>query len=440
MMDGCDMILMQDRATENFISQLVLGYKIPRMIKIRQSFDVRHIDDINGAVSSELQKEAILKRLALIHEGDSVAITAGSRFISHLPEILKYLISEVMQRGGKPFIVPAMGSHGGATGEGQRLILDSFGINERTMGVPIESSMETLCLGKVDDARPVFMDANAARADHIIVVNRIKPHTCFRGSYESGLMKMMVIGLGKQKGAEMCHDEGFGRMARNIELFGHFILGHAPILFGLGIVENAYDQTYVIKAIEPSRIAKEEPDLLCLAKEKLGKLLFPSCDILVVDQIGKNISGSGMDPNITGRFVSEYASGGIKAQRVAVLDLTEESHANCIGVGVADVTTRRFLSKACPCYGYVNGLTSLVIAGTKIPMALRSDKEAIGACLRTCTGIDRNNARIIRIKDTLHVGEIEISESLLEEARRNPNIEILGEPHDWQFDASGNLF
>ena len=280
-----------------------------------------------------------------VKKGDTIAITVGSRQIANLPLIVKTLAEELKKIGACPFVVPAMGSHGGATAEGQKAIVESYGMSESYTGIPIKSTMETTNIGLTEDGRPTFIDAYAAKANYIIALNRIKPHTSFRGKYESGLMKILVIGLGKQRGAEICHNEGFGRMAYNIEMFGKSIITHAPILLGIGIVENAFDKTFKIEALTPQQIISEEPKLLSLAKEKMGKILFSSCDVLIVDQIGKNISGGGMDPNITGRFSTSYATGGIKAQTVTVLDMTKESHGSALGIGVAETTTQKLWIK-----------------------------------------------------------------------------------------------
>lgn len=431
--------MFEDKETEDIISKLLTGYRFPRMIRVRQKFDDKKLTDVSATIREEFLSPKIANVLNKIKRGDRVAITAGSRQITNACSILLSIITEVKNRGGEPFIVPAMGSHGGATADGQLKLLNSLGISEETIGVPIISCMDTVLIGKTDDGHSVYIDKNAFEADHIIVFHRIKIHPCFHGPYESGLMKMMTIGLGKQYGAQTCHNEGFGLMTKNIEAFGRAILKYAPVLLGVAVVENAYDQTCIIKALTPEEIPDEEPKLLELARKKMGRLLFNYCDVLVVDWIGKNISGSGMDCNITGRYTTEFASGGIKAQKLAVLDLTEESHGNCVGIGMADVTTKKLLNKSCLQYAYVNALTSLVSTGCKLPMVVKSDREAIAACIRMCVGIDRDNVRLIRIHDTLHIGEIEVSESMLDEVRSNPFLEILSEPYEMRFDEYGNI-
>lgn len=283
------------------VSELLADIPLPRMRKVRQKFDAACIEvqDIPRRIEEEFSRSEISET---IRPGMEIAITAGSRGIANIPLILSAIVEEVKKRGALPFLVPAMGSHGGATAEGQAEVLREYGITEDTVGCEIRSSMETVVVGKTSDGRPVYVDRNAAGADGIIVCGRIKPHTGYRGKYESGIMKMMAIGLGKQKGAEEIHADGFGEMYRNIPLYGEVILRNAPVLFGLAILENAYDQTRELAALTPEEILQKEPELLERAKSYMPCILFPDCDVLVVDRIGKNISGDGMDPNITGRF------------------------------------------------------------------------------------------------------------------------------------------
>ncbi|MBP7494754.1 MAG: DUF2088 domain-containing protein, partial [Spirochaetales bacterium] len=349
------------------------------------------------------------------------------------------IVKQIQKLGGKPFIFPAMGSHGGATAEGQREMLEGYGITEKTMGVPIKSSMETVVIGHTPEGKPVYIDKNAAEADGVVVVGRIKPHTAFRGTWESGLLKMMVIGMGKQKGAESCHDEGFGRMAHNVEVYADVIMSKANILFGVGIVENAFDNTCLIEAILPDHFKKREAELLKIARELMPKILIPKFDILIVDQIGKNFSGDGADPNITGTYCTPYATGGPEFQRYVILDLSDETHGNAIGIGMADFTTKRAFDKTDFDATYPNALTSTVVSGVKMPMVLKSDREAIQAALFCCTGIDKSKPKIVRIKNSSHIDTIMVSEALIEEARRNSQMQVLEEPKELSFDRQGNL-
>jgi hypothetical protein len=340
-----------------------------------------------------------------------------------------------------------MGSHGGATGEGQRALIEGYGVTEEFIGCPIVSSMETVVIGQSEAYEPggpyfgVRIDKNAAEADGIIVAGRIKPHTDFHGPYESGIMKMMAIGLGKREGADICHQNGFGHMARMIFLFGNTIIKNAPVILGFGILENAYCQTCKFAALRPDEIEEKEPPLLEEARGHLPLILFDSTDVLVVDRIGKDISGDGMDPNITGASpCSPWVSGGIKALRTAVLDLTPETHGAAMGMGAAHTTTRRLFNKIDYEATYVNAVTSRGIDFVRIPCILDTDKEAIQLALRTSIGYDKDHPRIIRIADSLHTETIWISEAMEAEARANKRLEILSGPQDWPFDKDGNLW
>lgn len=418
------------------IGSMVGQYKAPPMARVNQIFEDNRLKDIPGAIAKEFQKPEIASR---IKPGMSIAITSGSRGIARIAEITKEIVKQIQNLGGKPFIFPAMGSHGGATAEGQRQVLESYGITEKTMGVPIISSMETVVIGYTPEGKPVYIDKNAHEADGIVVVGRIKPHTAFRGTWESGILKMMVIGMGKQKGAESCHDEGFGRMAHNVEVYADVIMANTRILFGVGIVENAFDDTYLIEAIPPSQFKKRDAELLELAKNLMPKILIPKFDILIVDRIGKNFSGDGADPNITGTYATPYASGGPEYQRYVILDLSDETHGNAIGVGMADFTTKRVFDKTDFDATYPNALTATVTAVAKMPMVLNCDREAIQAAIFCCTEIDKTKPKIVRIKNTSHIDEIMVSEALIEEVKRHPQMKLLEEPKELPFDQEGNL-
>lgn len=318
-------------------------------------------------------------------------------------------------------------------------VLASYGITEATMGVPVKSSMETVIVGQTQEGKPVHIDKHASEADGIVVVGRVKPHTCFRGRYESGLVKMMAIGLGKQKGAESCHAEGFGKMAENIEAFADQIIAKTNILFGIAIVENAFDRTSRIEAIPTERIKQREGELLLEAKSLMPSIYLRNFDILIIDRIGKNISGDGADPNISGTYATPYASGGPEFQRYVVLDLTDETHGNANGIGMADFTTKRVFDKTDFDLTYPNGLTTTLVSTLSMPMVLRNDKSAMQAAIFSCNGIDKSRPRIVRLKNTAHVEEIMVSEALLEEVRAHPRLRILDEPKEPVFDQDGNL-
>jgi hypothetical protein len=286
----------------------------------------------------------------------------------------------------------------------------------------------------------VHIDRFAAEADGVIVVGRVKPHTAFRGEYESGVMKMMTIGMGKQKGAELCHAEGFGRMAENVPSFAKVILERGNILFGVAILENAYDATCRIEALPRAEIAAREPELLREAKRLMPRILIPRFDILVVDQIGKNISGDGADPNITGTYCTPYASGGPEIQRYVILDLTEETHGNAIGVGMADITTQRLYDKTDFDESYPNSLTCRVLSTIKMPVVMASDRLALQAAIYACIDLDPKGPRLVRIRNTSQVDVISVSEALLPDLASDPRLERLEPPADLSFDRHGNLF
>lgn len=422
-----------------FVADLVGDTKLPKMFKVKQTFPRPMIkkEDIPELIKNLLMDEKIS---SLVKPEMKIAITAGSRGIANVALTTKCLVDFVKSKGAYPFIVPAMGSHGGATAEGQKELLKGYGITEAYVGCPIVSSMQVKKIGVNEEGMDVFIDKNAAEADGIILGCRIKPHTAFRGPYESGIMKMMAIGLGKQHGAEVCHEAGFKNMAKYVPMFGKAIIKNAPILFALPTIENAFDETCKIVAVRADEIEEREPVLLKEAFSYMPKIMVDSCDVLVVDQIGKNFSGDGMDPNITGTFCSPYASGGIKAQRVAVLDLSPETHGNGIGLGYSSATTKRVFDKLDLSSMYPNAITCTVLGGVRIPIIMESDRETIQVCLRTCNEIDKKNARIVRIPNSLHIEHIMLSEAYYEEAKANPNIVIESEISEWDFDDDGNLW
>jgi hypothetical protein len=417
------------------LHELVKDIPLPRMVRIRQSFPTERLTNLEEALTSEWSKVE-----HLIQPGMEIAIAVGSRGVDRIVDLTRMTVEMVKRRGGKPFIVPSMGSHGGATAEGQVAVLRHLGVTEDSVGAEIRSSMEVVQVGSLPNGLPVYIDQYASRADGIIVINRVKPHTAFRGRVESGLMKMISIGLGKQKGAEACHQLGFGLMAENVPAMARMLMEKMPILFGVATVENAYDKVARVAVVPAGEIEQVEVELLKEAKSLLPRIMFDRMDVLVIDQIGKNISGDGMDPNITGRYPTPYAHGGPEVNKMVVLDLTDETEGNANGVGTADFTTQRLVDKMDLEKTYANGLTSTVVAPTKIATTLANDREAIQAAIKTCNILNFHDVKLVRIKNTLELGEIEISEALLEQAKANPDIEILTEPYEWEFDQNGNLF
>lgn len=424
----------------NVVTSLCDPVRLPRMVKIRQKFDESHIEpaQIPQIVRRQLSRPEIAQR---IRPGMRVAVTCGSRGVANVAIITRAIVDFCKEQGAHPFVFPAMGSHGGATAEGQEGILAGYGVTEETMGCPVKATMDTVEIGALDDGMPVYIDRYAHEADAVILSGRIKAHTAFRGDHESGLMKMAVIGMGKQRGAETVHESGFIHMGALMPRVAKVILDQVNVVAAVGMVENAFDQTYKIAALTKEEIWTEEPRLLLEAKSKMGRIWFDEIDELVVERIGKDISGDGMDPNVTGRFAcADSASGGIKVKRIVVLGLTEETHGNANGIGMADVTTRRLLEKTDIDATYPNAVTSTVLEVVKMPLAAGSDKTAIQLGLRSCNGTDKTRPYVVRIKDTMHLREIYISEAMLPEARSNPNVEIVGEPEEWAFDGKGNLW
>ncbi|MBD7968519.1 lactate racemase domain-containing protein [Paenibacillus gallinarum] len=419
------------------LQELLKDIPVPKMAKVKVDFDDNQIKDLETELRKKLDREKILSK---IKPGMEIAIAVGSRGLDRIAEITYVTVKFLQDAGAKPFIVPSMGSHGGATAEGQREVLAHLGVTEETMNCEIRSSMEVVQLGELSNGLPVYIDQYAANADGIVVINRIKPHTAFRGSVESGIMKMISIGLGKQKGAEACHQLGFKYMAENVPAMAKMIMEKRPVLFGVATVENAFDKVAVIETLTPDEIEEKEAGLQMKAKEMLPKLFFDQLEVLVIDEIGKNISGDGMDPNITGRYPTPYAHGGPDVNKMVVLDLTSQSEGNANGVGTADFTTQRLVDKMDLETMYANGLTSTVVAPTKIATTLSNDREAIQAAIKTSNILDFHQVKMLRIKNTLVLNEIEVSEALIELVKQHPQMELVSDLYDIPFDREGNLF
>lgn len=419
------------------IDQLLAAIPIPKMIKVRQIFDSTKIDNVEEDLSRKLRNS---RRLENIKPGWKVAITAGSRGVTNMALMLKVIVKEVKDAGGDPFVFPAMGSHGGATAEGQTHMLQLMGITEEFLGAPIRATMDTVQIGTSSNDRPVYLDRYADEADAIIVINSIKPHVAFRGSYESGLMKMITIGMGKQKGADYAHMLGFGEMAETVPAIAKVVIKKKNILCAVAIVENAYHNTARIEVLGKEQIESAEPDLLKEAWSLYPKIFFDELDVLIIDEIGKNISGTGFDTNIVGRYHTPYASGGPRITRIGVLDITEKSNGNGNGLGIADLTTQRAFEKFNFDQTYPNSLTTTVPLSVKIPMVLKNDRQAIQAAIKMSNLTDRTTVRMLRIQNTAKLQDIEISENLAEYAAAHPNMKILEEAYDLVFNTEDNLF
>jgi hypothetical protein len=396
--------------------------EIPRLIKVRQYFKREYIEDVEDRVRGEILKLGIS-----IKPGSEIAIAVGSRGIRNIDRIVKATVEVVKEMGGKPFIVPAMGSHGGATAKGQKELLEGYGIREEVIGAPIRSSMEVVELPSDGLVNRVFMDKIAYSADGTIVINRIKPHTDFHGDIESGLLKMCVIGLGKHKQAIEIHRFGTYGLRHLIPLTAERIIKYGNIIFGIAIVENAYDETMIIEGVRPEEFEETDKRLLKIARENMPSLPVDNLDLLIIDQMGKDISGAGMDTNIIGRIYidGEPEPEKPKITRIVVTDLTEKTHGNAIGIGLADFTTRKLFERIDFNATYQNAVTSTFVLRGKIPIIAEDSRTAIEWALRTCGPIEIENAKIIRIKDTLSLSEMYVSRSILDEIKHR--VEVIGD-------------
>lgn len=421
----------------NNVETLLGDVKIPRMAKARLYFSKDKIEHVEAALSEKFRDFSPTRPVL---PGQQIAITCGSRGIANAAVILKGIVDYVKSMGGIPFIVPAMGSHGGATAEGQRSMVESLGINEEIIGCEIRSSMDTVELERAADGEMVYVDKNAFEADAIILFNRIKAHTSFRGKHESGLLKMMVVGLGKQKQAVIFHNKGPQFYEEKLEMYAEVMMRHLKIVCGVGVVENAYDETAIIEVLNKEEIWEEEKTLLKKAFGLMPSIPIHDLDVLIVDEIGKEISGNGMDPNITGRFDNEYTTGGVNAQRCVVLDLTDKTHGNITGLGMADLTTQRASRKISYENSLPNVITNNVVELIKVPAVLENDRLAIQAAIATLTFTDKEHPRMIRIKNTADLNEIYVSEALKEECSHMNMVQWESEFQEMDFDSQGNLF
>jgi hypothetical protein len=408
----------------------------PKMAKIRQHFHVESLENIPAAIAEQF---AAVKADDKIKPGMEIAITVGSRGINNIPLIVKSVAEEIKKRGATPFIIPAMGSHGGATAEGQIEVLEGLGVTEETTGCEIRSSMEVDVIGETSEGVPVYIDQHANKADGIIVMGRIKPHTDFKNKIESGVLKMASIGMGKHKQALALHTYGIKGISEMMPEVGKVAIANSNTMFAVGIVENAHEETAIIEAIEPDEIEKRERELLKQAFELMPSLPVEDMDILVVDEIGKNYSGTGMDTNIIGRIrvlgVEEPKKPSVKY--VIASNLSEASHGNALGIGLADLTTQRLYEKIDLKTMNENVVTSTFLARAAIPIVLDNDRDALKAALRATWGVAAEEARIVRIPNTLHIGELYVSEVIFNELKDQKNIEVLEDLQEMKFDENG---
>ena len=409
----------------------------PRMAPFRQRFAAESLDDVAAAVSAELERCGLAGR---IRPGQRVAVTGGSRGISNIPAITRTVVDAVRAAGGRPFILPAMGSHGGATAEGQKEVLDSYGLGPKEMGCPVEATMEVVQVGRLDDGTPVLVNRLALEADGVIVINRVKPHTSFRGTHESGVVKMLAIGLGCHRGATMAHGQGAEGLARLIPALGAALLGRLNVLAGVALVENAYDQTASVTALPPGDILCGEARLLEVARSNMPRILANGIDLLIVDEMGKDISGTGMDTNVIGRLllpgVAEPDEPGVS--RIFVRRLSERTHGNANGVGLADVITRQLFDSIDFEATYANAFTSTFLNRAYVPIVKGDDREAIASMLEVLRIDDGASLRAARIRNTLSVEHVQLSEPLARDSD-HPDLERLGEFEPMRFSGDGAL-
>lgn len=410
---------------------------VPRMFKVRQEFPRPEPLDIPATVAAQIA--SVQDRL---QPNARVAVTVGSRGIANFREIVRAVLDALTAAGVQPFILPAMGSHGGATPEGQKRILADYGITEEMMGVPIEAAMATREVGRTADGVRAFSSAVALEADGIVVLNRVKPHTdYFSRTLGSGLIKMMVVGMGKHDGAANFHRTAVHHgYEETLRMLGRVVLREAPILFGIGLVEHQYHDTARIEAVRPEDIEAREAELFAEATALLPKLPFDDADLLVVDQIGKNISGPGMDPNVIGRHAHHYSTLLQNAlevtpfmRRIYVRGLTPETHGNAIGVGLADAVHVRLVEAMDAESTFVNVRTSLTLHNAKIPMHFPNDRAALAGLLDSLALPDPALARVMRIRHTLDLAQLELSEAFAAEVATREDLTVLSEPAEWGF-------
>lgn len=398
----------------------------PPIARVRQSIPQPQVKDVAGTVRTLILGSRLRER---VPAGGTVAVGCGSRGITAIPTVARAAVDTLKEMGFRPFIVAAMGSHGGATKEGQRELLAGYGITPENMGVEVRSDMDAVVLGTNPVGLPIYFDKNAYEADGIVLLNRVKPHTDFHATHESGVLKMLVIGLGKQQGASQIHKLGLTGMKQVLPAVGRFLVSNTKFALGLAIVENADDMPAEIVPVEPETIFDVEPTLLAKARSLMGRLPFDQIDVLVVGELGKNYSGSGLDPNVIGRLMVETQNDFERpvVTRLAVLDASDETHGNIVGVGFADLTTQRLVDKLDEVPFRINVLTSCCLERARIPITLPNDRDVFEASLDTCWRIDPAEARLVIIPNTLEVKTLWISPALEAEARDNPHLRLESE-------------
>lgn len=413
---------------------------LPLVQLVRQVAVQPAVADIPRAVRRAWLESKTAKRIT---PGARIAVACGSRGIRNILPLAKATVEAIAELGGKPFIVAAMGSHGGATAEGQRELLASYHLDEAHLGVPVVTDMQCDVIGTNAWGQPVWWDRNALAADGVVTVSRVKPHTDFRGTFESGILKMLVIGLGKRQGAEQVHNFGPRGLKEMMPESAKIIVAKTPFIGGLAVIENSHEETAEIEVVDRDDLFTREPELLEKSRTLMGRLPFANVDALIVGELGKNYSGSGMDPNVVGRMLIEASpeieTNNPRIVRIGVLDVSPESHGNAVGIGIADLTTQRLLDSIDPVPFRMNSLTARSLWRSKLPFAFDTDREVIARAIETCWNPDPATLKFAVIPNTLELDEIWVSAALAAEAMGNGDVELVGQPTSLPFDAKGNL-
>ena len=429
------------------VSTVIHGHseiRLPKMIKVRQRFDSVTIDDPVAELQRLLLRNVPQATIANL-PGKSIAVSASSRGIPFHKELLKAMVDQLRAWGAEPFVFPAMGSHAGGTAESQKTFLEEYGITEEFIGAPIRSSMEVVEIARTEEGMAVYCDKFAAEADGIVVFNKIKPHTHLKASHESGLLKMICIGMGKHMGAATFHSKSFDEFEKYMVIVTEKFMQARNIIFGVGLTQNAYDLIGKIDVFPPDKIVEGDAAMLALAKEQMARLKFDAVDVLIIDEIGKDISGVGFDTNVSGRIevISQQAAfraGAPDIKKIVLLDITDHSHGNASGMGEADLVSYRFVNKIDFGSTYTNIITNKYLKAASMPIYGNSDLDVIKTALLTSIHADLDNPKIVRIKNTLKLEEMEVSTAYLEEIGKRDDIDVISEPYEWAFNSEDNLW
>ncbi len=398
--------------------------ELPKMYKVKQLFSNDKIDDVENCIKLQLNSKEIL---SIIRPGQKIALAVGSRGIRNIDFIVKTIADELKKLGAEPFVLSAMGSHGNGTSEGQREVLETYGINKEKTGVDIVTNVDVNLIGKTKKGIDVYFDKIALQADLIIPINRVKLHTDFIGELQSGMCKMLVIGLGNQKGCSLIHEDDPANFAKTIEESAEIILDKANVGFGVAILENSYHETAKIEIVLKDNLIEREKELVKISKEYFATLMIPDIDILVLEEIGKNISGPGFDPNVLGRspILTEYTMNIPKIKRMVLLDLTAESHGSGPGIGMFDIVTKKAVNKLDFEKTYTNVIAAKLIEEAKIPLIVDDEETAIKVAIKATRNLDKNSLKIVKIKNTLELENIQVSEALLNYVKKHEKMILI---------------